>query len=160
MKIISILFTFLILPILIGCDRDQDEIISAASVENIEIYVSETGKDINIYPENGGDPYTQKLFPVVAIVKLSFSNGCDVYHDTEYPVGNLRENLSHPIWRLSDDHSDIPIWQDGNTIEVRITESAYVGSEYCDTANHYYEDLRKIRSFTCGIGSLEDSCCA
>lgn len=123
-KIISILFVLLILSIsisLIGCDRDGDLIISPAEVENIEIYVSETGR-------KQGE---QQLFPVVAIVRLSFPDSCSSYHDTEYP-------MEYSTLRQDSAHSYIPIRHDGDTIEFKITASDFQGT--CFTAVYFYDE--------------------
>ena len=125
MKIVSILFVLLTLSIsisLIGCNRDPDEVISDAIVENIEIYVSK--------PETGRIQTGQQLFLVVAIVRLAFPDGCSSYHETEYPVANSTFY-----------ESDIPIWQDRDTIEFRMTASEYTGPDMCPAAVHYYNKL-------------------
>lgn len=108
-----------------GCNRDPDEIISAARVENIEIHVSET--------ETGRELEGRQLSLVVATVRLKFWDGCSAYHDTEYLVERSILSGSTRI--------DIPIWQDGDTIKIEITQSEYTGPDECDTAEHYHDKV-------------------
>ncbi len=103
-----IITALVILISLMGCNRDPDTIISDAHVQNVEIHVSETEID------------KEQLSLVIAIVRLEFWDGCSSYHDTEYPMAN-------PFGFASE--GDLPIWQDGDTIKFKITQSDYVGPE-------------------------------
>ena len=137
MKIVSSLFivlTLFIATILIGCGQDSDEVISDASVENVEIYVSETAKEIPLL-SGDGKIYRQKAFPVVAIVKLTFTDGCSSYHNTEYPLESSTGSIFLPIGR-----NNILGWQEGSIIEAKITKSDYVGPDACTDAVHSYEE--------------------
>lgn len=138
MKIVSILFISLTLFIatgLIGCGQDSDEVISDAGVESAEIYVSETAKEMTLV-SGDGKRYIQKVFPVVAIVKLSFGDGCSSYHNTEYPLEGSTGSIGLP----TNGDSNIFGWQDRSIIVIKITQSNYVGPDACTDAVHYYEE--------------------
>lgn len=111
-----IVFAILIVGSLVGCEREEEFLMS---IENVEIYITPI--------------YQPDIFSVSVLVTGAFVDGCLTLHETQYKI--------EP--HLADRH---PIYLDGDTnfIEIPLTKSVgnrLTGYSVCDLASPYYIDV-------------------
>ena len=110
-------FTVIALIVLVGCGSDTDkQIISDADVLNVKVYVSE---EVSVeYEEYGGVDWPGNAIPVVALVAIGLNDSQTTFEDVIFI-----DNPSIPP-------SDYRLWEDGDSIRIRITQSKSTGGAF------------------------------
>ena len=126
-------FTVIALIVLVGCGSDTDkQIISDADVLNVKVYVSE---EVSVEHEEVDWP--GNAIPVVALVAIGLSDSQTTFEDVKFI-----DNPSIPP-------SDYRLWEDGDSIRIRITQSKSTG----DAFTEYYIQEHVIFLGFCSPGN-------
>ncbi len=143
-KIVS-MASFIFLVILnIGCDYDDGtETITRMPAEATGIQICVVDPELPIFKDsyNFNEVRQNDLYSVFAFIEGTFG-GCDSHHETRLPFDR---EFGHQI----------PIWQNGDTIEIEVMMVKVEGAVFCPELIYPYREVVFVGFFPPGQYTLK-----